>query len=388
MRFENNKQHNLGRVRLSISTSPKPVSLDGEQVAGTRLDQVNQALAKPLDERNDDDRGLLLAWYRDHDAQWLKLRAAIDEHAANAPQPELTKVLIATEGLPALRLRTQGKDFFEETFYLKRGDLAQKVAPAESSYLQVLMRAPDGAAHWHVDPPDGWRTTYRRRALADWITDPEQGAGELLARVIVNRLWQHHFGRGLVSTVSDFGHAGEPPSHPELLDYLARQLIAGGWRLKPLHKLMMTSAVYMQSVGGDDARSKVDPDNRLLWHRSRVRLEGEVIRDAMLAASGELDPQLFGPSTLDPAHKRRSIYFMVKRSQLVPSMMLYDAPDALQGLGQRLDDRCAAGIGHAQQPAGDRAGPSHGPASARTRGRHARGGRPARLFDSAGSSGR
>jgi hypothetical protein len=335
LRFENNEQHNLGRVRLSISTSPKPVGLDGEQVAVTRLDQVNQALAKPAGERSDDERATLLAWHREHDAEWLKLRAAIDEHQANAPQPEMTSVLIATEGLPALRLRTQGADFFEETFYLKRGDLQQKVAPAEPSYLQVLMRAPEGAAHWHETPPDGWRTSYRRRALADWITDSEQGAGDLLARVIVNRLWRHHFGRGLVSTASDFGHAGEPPSHPELLDYLARQLIAGGWRLKPLHKLMMTSAVYMQSVGGEDARSQIDPDNRLLWRRSRVRLEAEVIRDAMLAASGELDPQLFGPSTLDPAHKRRSIYFMVKRSQLVPSMMLYDAPDALQGLGQR-----------------------------------------------------
>ncbi len=335
LRFENNEQHNLGRVRFSFSTTPKPVALDGEQVTVKRLELVNQALATPAAERSDEQRAALLAWHCEHDAEWQKLNAAVEEHEKQAPEPELTKVLISTEGLPALRLRTQGVDFFEHTYFLKRGDLQQKIAPADASYLQVLMRAPEAEKHWQSSPPDGWRTSYRRRALADWITDSEQGAGHLLARVIVNRLWQHHFGRGIVATASDFGRSGEPPSHPELLDYLAGQLIDGGWRLKPLHKLMMTSATYKQSVGGDDARVAVDPDNRLLWRRLRVRLEAEVIRDAMLAASGDLDRSLYGPSTLDPAHQRRSIYFMVKRSQLVPSMMLYDAPDALQGLGQR-----------------------------------------------------
>jgi hypothetical protein len=335
MRFENNEQHNLGRVRLSISTAAAPVALDGDQVATKTLEQVNGALATPADQRTDEQRVALLAWFREHDAEWQKLNAAVLEHEKQAPAPELTKVLISTEGLPALRLRTQGADFFEQTFYLKRGDLQRKVAPAQPSYLQVLMRAPEGAEHWRAAPPEGWRTSYRRRALAEWITDHQQGAGHLLARVIVNRLWKHHFGRGIVATPSDFGHSGEAPSHPELLDYLASRLIEGGWRLKPIHKLMMTSATYIQSVGGDDTRLAADPDNRLLWQWSRVRLEAEVIRDAMLAASGQLEERMYGPSTLDPAHKRRSIYFMVKRSQLVPSMMLYDAPDALQGLGQR-----------------------------------------------------
>src|SRR5204863_4520238 len=129
------------------------------------------------------------------------------------------------------------------------------------SFLQVLMPTPDGAARWQTAPPAGWRTSYRRRALAEWITDAQEGAGQLLGRVIVNRLWQHHLGRGLVATPSDFGNRGEPPSHPELLDWLASELIAPstipsppsagegrvrGWSLKHIHKLILTSAVYRQ----------------------------------------------------------------------------------------------------------------------------------------------
>src|SRR5690606_17964567 len=137
----------------------------------------------------------------------------------------------------------------------------------------------------------------------------------------------------IVATPSDFGASGERPTHPELLDYLAQQLIAGGWRLKEIHKQIMTSAVYMQATETDPQRESVDPDNRWFWHRSRRRLEAEVIRDAMLAASGQLDTRMFGPGSLDESHRRRSIYFTIKRSQLVPSMMLFDAPEPLQGLG-------------------------------------------------------
>jgi len=335
LKFENNANHNLGRLRIALSNSAKPVALDGEVASENRVREVNQALAIAAAERTDAHRATLTAWHREHDSEWLKLRAAVDDHQRQAPKPELTKVLISTEGLPAIRLHTQGGDFLEQTFFLKRGDLGQKVAPAEQGFLQVLTNAPDAEKHWQVAPPEGSRTSYRRRALAQWITDSEQGAGHLLARVIVNRLWQHHFGRGLVATPSDFGASGERPSHPELLDYLAGELIAGGWHLKPLHKLMMTSAAYMQTAAADEARIAVDPDNRLLWRRNRARLEAEVIRDAILAASGQLDEKMFGPGTLDASHHRRSIYFTIKRSQLVPSMVLFDAPDSLQGLGQR-----------------------------------------------------
>src|SRR5262249_28234691 len=156
-------------------------------------------------------------------------------------------------------------------------------------------------------PPKGWRTSYQRLALADWVTDVDEGAGALLARVIVNRLWQHHMGRGIVATPSDFGTQGERPTHPELLDWLAGELIRNGWRLKPIHKLIMTSKAYMQSSANDPARAKIDRDNKLCWRFNRRRLEAEIVRDSMLSVSGLLDENMFGPGTLDESMKRRSI---------------------------------------------------------------------------------
>ena len=153
--------------------------------------------------------------------------------------------------------------------------------------------------------------------------------------MIVNRLWQHHFGRGIVATPSDFGAQGERPTHPELLDWLAGELIRDGWRLKPIHKLIMTSAVYR--AGRRDRRRPMagsTPRTPRSGASAPRRLEAEAIRDAMLAVSGRLDPTMYGPGTLDERQQRRSVYFTVKRSQLIPMMMLFDAPDALQGIGR------------------------------------------------------
>ncbi len=165
--------------------------------------------------------------------------------------------------------------------------------------------------------------------------DPERGAGQLAARVIVNRLWQHHFGRALVSTPNDFGRQGERPTHPELLDCLANALIQNGWRLKPLHRLVVTSAVYRQRDDFDEARAHVDRENQYHWRRAPRRLEGEAIRDALLQVAGQLDQRMFGPGTLDPDMPRRSVYFFIKRSQLIPMMMLFDWPEHLTSIGQR-----------------------------------------------------
>src|SRR5262249_47991285 len=148
-----------------------------------------------------------------------------------------------------------------------------------------------------------------RTALAEWLTDVDQGAGRLLARVTVNRLWQHHLGRGIVATPSDFGSRGEPPTHPELLDWLATELIARGWKLKEMHKLIMSSAVYLQSSHADEAHMNTDRDNKLFWRRPGQRLEAEVVRDNLLSLGELLDPAMFGSGTLDEASRRRSIYF-------------------------------------------------------------------------------
>jgi hypothetical protein len=153
--------------------------------------------------------------------------------------------------------------------------------------------------------------------------------------VIVNRLWQHHLGRGIVSTPNDFGVRGAAPTHPELLDWLAGELIRRGWKLKEMHKLIMTSAVYLQSSRFDERQAAIDRENELLWRHPPRRLEAEVIRDSLLAVSGLLDPKMLGPGTLDESSRRRSIYFTVKRSKLVPMMQVFDAPDALSSLGER-----------------------------------------------------
>jgi hypothetical protein len=211
----------------------------------------------------------------------------------------------------------------------------QKEGEAHAGFLTVLESSPDAETGWRVAPPKDSKLSYRRTGLANWITDTRNGAGHLLARVIVNRLWQHHFGRGLVATPNDFGAQGEKPTHPELLDYLANELIRNHWQLKPIHRLIMTSAVYLENNDYDDARVKVDPDNTLLWRRPLIRLEAEAIRDSMLSVSGMLDDRMYGPGSLDESLGRRSIYFFVKRSHIIPTMLLFDAPNSLTSIGAR-----------------------------------------------------
>jgi hypothetical protein len=178
-------------------------------------------------------------------------------------------------------------------------------------------------------------TTGRRLALARWLSDP---ANPLSTRVIVNRVWQHHFGRGLVATSSDFGRLGEAPSHPELLDWLAGQFTAGGWRLKSLHRMIMTSAVYCQSAERSESEiefaRQIDPQNRLLWKRTVRRLDAEEIRDAMLAISGELQPPLGGPSA-DLKAPRRAVDTKVIRNSRDALLDAFDAPDGYTSTGRR-----------------------------------------------------
>jgi hypothetical protein len=332
--FNNNTGHGIGRPRLSLTTAPTPVSLDGD-AAPEKAMAVLAKLGTPDVKLTPEERDAAFRWFRTTDAKWRELNQKVEEHKRVAPKPPTAKAMICSEGLPAIRLHTQGGDFLDETHFLKRGDPNQKDGVATQGFLQVLTRAPEQEKHWQISPPPNWRTSYRRRSLANWITDTEYGAGALLARVIVNRVWQHHTGTGIVATPSDFGFQGERPTHPELLEWLAQDLIDNGWRLKPLHKRIMTSAVYMQGTQYDKSRANLDDEDRYYWRRVPRRLEAEIIRDNLLAVSGTLDTKQFGPGTLDPAMKRRSIYFFVKRSQLNPTMVLFDGPDALQGVEQR-----------------------------------------------------
>jgi hypothetical protein len=320
--------------RKAHASDDKPTATEQlpSQAIPTRIAAI---LALPADKRNSQQASALLSWYRTIDTEWQRLNRQSLEHLQKAPKPKIVKMLVASEGLPPVRLYTQGDDFFKQTFFLRRGDVNQKVAMATVGVLQVLDSAVEQEKHWLAPLPAGARTSYRRRTLAEWITDSKCGAGALLARVIVNRLWQFHMGRGIVATPSDFGARGELPTHPELLDWLAQELIAGSWRLKPLHKQIVMSAAYRQSSAANDSNARVDADNRTFWRHPVQRLEAEVIRDSLLEVSGLLDPTMFGPGTLDPASRRRSIYFTVKRSKLIPMLTIFDAPDALGGVGQR-----------------------------------------------------
>lgn len=155
-------------------------------------------------------------------------------------------------------------------------------------------------------------------------------AGPLVARVIVNRIWDQHFGAGLVRTTSDFGAQGELPSHPELLEYLAHRLIQQGWDIKWLHREIVLSQAWRQSSSHRDAPAEMDPDNRLLWRGPRRRLDWEMWRDAALAASGVLDLKLGGPGNAvdSPTHVRRSLYTIIAREELHPILRMHDFPEA------------------------------------------------------------
>jgi hypothetical protein len=285
-------------------------------------------------------------------AELAKLKAEIDRTKERAPQ--LTAI---SERAKALRAKKPRENFVRalteipgkvpDTFFFSRGDHRNPVQKLEPAVLTV-----PATAHPVVEIPpndDQLQTSGRRLAYAEYLTS---GKHPLVARVLVNRFWMHHFGRGIVATPGDFGLLGERPSHPELLDWLASEFMASGWSLKRFHKLVMTSTAYRQSLRAiptDD----IDPDNRLLSGTSLRRLEAETLRDSVLAISGTLNPKRFGPpvpvmpdrvgqivigienqdagrpgATIDMKGEefRRSVYVQVRRSRPLGMLDTFDAP--------------------------------------------------------------
>jgi hypothetical protein len=253
-----------------------------------------------------------------------------------------------------------------ESWLYERGDFMSRNEKVDLGFLTVLTAGKTPAEYWARARAEKRRadTTQQRRALAEWMTDIAHGAGTLLARVMVNRVWQHHFGEGLVRTVSDFGTRGETPSHPQLLEWLTAEFVQHGWSLKHLHRLIVNSATYQQASAFDKTKAEVDPENRLLWRRRPMRLESEILRDAMLAASGSLNPKMFGPSFKPPIAaealqarnvkdpyplgiketgetQRRTIYMFHKRVVQYPLMQAFDAPDAQVSCGRRVNTTVA-----------------------------------------------
>lgn len=316
----------IGRLRLALSTEPNPATWAGD-VVPQHLGEIRTLLAAHKNQLPETLREPMARWFSPFDAETARVWNAVRDHAQREPRPPFTEVYTTIAG---------GQD----VFLLKRGEVDEKQGKSEPGFLQVLLRS-DRAETVTASvssspastalPP----VTEPRVALANWITDVDRGAGSLAARVMVNRVWQHHFGEGLVTTPNDFGAQGDRPTHPELLEWLAGELVRGGWKLKPLHKQIMLSAVYQQSHAVSAKNQKLDPENRYLWHHRPRRLDAESIRDALLAVGGTLDPQMFGPSLMDNS-LRRSIYLRVKRSELIPLMTMFDAPEPTQSIGERI----------------------------------------------------
>jgi Protein of unknown function (DUF1553)/Protein of unknown function (DUF1549) len=282
------------------------------------------------------------------------------QHALDAqlPAPTAAAWTIADDGKPP------------PTYLLKRGEVKRKGPTVEPAFPRVVvvesakpsaastaskyLAALAGPLTPVLNPVNAPRL--QRTDLAKWITQPDH---PLTARVYMNRVWQHHFGRGLVNTANDFGLRGEKPTHPELLDYLATELVANGWRLKPIHRMIVLSNTYQQS--SRKPTGAADSDNRLLARMNRQRLDGEALRDAMLTAAGSLNRQIGGPSVrvpLEPEiydliftegepdglwpvtpdttqHTRRSLYLFAKRNVRLPMLEAFDQPPRITPCADR-----------------------------------------------------
>ncbi|MBZ5621939.1 MAG: PSD1 and planctomycete cytochrome C domain-containing protein [Acidobacteriia bacterium] len=238
----------------------------------------------------------------------------------------------------------------QPSYFLQRG-----IPDARGSLMTPgVLSVASPAEYVFPTPSAGAQTTWRRRGFAEWVASPEN---PLTARVMVNRIWQHHFGEGIVRTPSNFGKMGESPSHPELLDWLAARFVAEGWSVKAMHRLMMNSEVYRMASNDNMADLAIDPENRYFWRMPRERLEAEIIRDEILAVSGTLDRALGGPCVYpyispdifqgsshrtwpgkpddDPSTWRRSIYVYSKRSIRYPLFEAYDQPNLINTCDRR-----------------------------------------------------
>lgn len=297
--------------------------------------------------RTDEQKKLV----RDHAAQLERETTRFLSEAQQAEiqglERQINQLQQATPELPRGYFLHEPKAAFAPTHLLIRGKATQPGPETPPAVPEVLaMKQPQFPA------PD--RTSLRRLTFARWLASR---GNPLTARVIVNRVWQHHFGEGLVRTPSDFGVMGEKPTHPELLDWLATWFMDNGWSIKKLHRLILSSSAYRMSKVANPVYAAEDDANRLLWRMPYTRLEVEAIRDSMLAASGRLNPAMYGPSVFphippaalegssdpdkiwkesrDTEADRRTIYVFLKRSMIVPMLDLLDLCDTARSSARR-----------------------------------------------------
>jgi mono/diheme cytochrome c family protein len=320
--------HLIGRFRISVTNAPLPLPAQKDALPAL-LDAI---LAKPADERTADDRMQLTAHY---------LKGRIDRDLNNLPAPLLVYAA-ASDFTPKQNFKPAKTP--RPVFVLQRGDVGKPLAPAVPGALECVPGLP--ARFTLADPEDEGS---RRAALAKWISNPKNC---LTWRSIVNRVWHYHFGHGIVATPNDFGHMGAAPTHPELLDWLALWFLDHGGSIKQLHRLILTSNTYRQSVHNNADFAKIDSTNQFLWRMNRSRLDAECVRDSILQVTGLADTKMGGPSVkqfvekpgihvtkvadydafdVDSADARRlSIYRFIFRTVPDPFMDAMDCPDASQ----------------------------------------------------------
>lgn len=312
--------HNIGRLRLSATSSSTPAPLEGIPSA------VAEALAKTPQDRSPEQAGAVTNYFKSIDPEYVRLRESLAKHQAAAPRlPDDRKAQAVAEASPSRLTRV-----------LLRGDFLSPGDEVQRETLSVLPGLP-------ANP------TRTRLELAQWVVSD---ANPLTPRVTVNRAWMQLFGRGIVATVDDFGKQGEKPSHPELLDRLAADFVRRGWSLKQIHRRIVSSAAYQQTSALREDLHEIDPENTLFARQTRRRVEAEIIRDVSLAVSGLLAERIGGPSVRPPQpgeyssltyanaakwvdsqgadRYRRGLYTFFQRTSPYPMLAAFDAPDSTE----------------------------------------------------------
>ena len=319
--------HNIGRFRLSATDTTGAIDLDDLPVTVVKALQVSASQRTPAQTE------AIADYYRSIDLELKKLQAVVAAHAKKAPGAGKTMAQSVTQQA----LSTRDSRVFPRGDFLQKKDGALVTASVPS-----------------VLPPLNESDKADRLGFARWLVDP---ANPLTARVTVNRIWQRYFGRGIVASSDDFGTQGDPPSHPQLLDWLASELCESGWHLKHIHRLIVNSATYRQQSAVRKQLIDVDPDNVLLARQTRMRVEAEIIRDLALSVSGLLHAKIGGSSVRPPQPSeysaltyansakwqtskggdqyRRGMYTFFQRTSPYPMLMTFDSPDSTECTAQR-----------------------------------------------------
>jgi hypothetical protein len=350
--------------QIAVIEKPYRERLRQEKIARLESHYAN-ALKVPADKRTPDEKklageaGVLI------NVSWDEVLAVLtpaDREKRTALRRKLHALEYeAPEPLPAAQCVSDTLSPVPAVHVLLRGDphrLGTDVQPGFPGVLAPQTAQGAQAVSYAPAPDKKAKSTGRRMALAQWLTRPDH---PLTARVMVNRLWHYHFGKGIVATPNDFGRNGKRPTHPELLDWLATEFVRRGWSLKQMHALMACSNTYRQSSAYDAKKASVDLENHLLWRMNRQRLDAETLRDSILQTAGTLNLETGGPSIrvpLEPEvydtiftegepdnlwpiardprqHGRRSVYLLRKRNVRLPMLAVFDQPDMMSSCGAR-----------------------------------------------------